>query len=950
PSSLYFSDNFEDDDVSDWIGGYYSGTLTRGGQRSGQPIVKAERNAAKTGSYGLMLTKDQQIGNTALVASPEFGPIKTPFKVEFDILLGNHNQIVWLGSEAPFETSSEYKVSHLGVAFDQGKISPRDHSSPLLGHYVPDNFYHVIMVADPSEKLFDITVTGNLTSPEGKLVNELTMKSLPFENDNIDDGIRRICFLTGTRVPPDVSLKVDNLYIGQVDTEDDIPDPPISGSQVVYQDLTGDGAEDIYISNGRIWLMTNGEDIESNSSRIIVFSEGGISGENSLLDSFSQELQSADVYPGPYSGIGQEISRVQMTDSSISDYLGVQFGYTLNPSTADGPKVDDRSIRAQYTVIIPKQAEYALIKTVFTNQSQKTINIENPNGWIHHGLGIAHLTAPGVDKIYLNNSGAITHRKWATYSFSSSRPYVVYTYSDINSSMTNGPVGKSPRQFFAHSNSEDGFSWQMSGLTLSPGESEEYTHMLAFHSGAEEKADQLYTEAVDNLNLLDNAVKFFENGEEPSSERILELASYEAVPGEDISIQISMTDLTGMASADIIMKYDPSIITVNEAKATDLLSGMNLIVNNNTPGELLVFVAGAQEISSGSGNIIDISLTVRENAPEDIETPLTFDNSTQIYDEQGNVVPVNLENGALKIIQPGIKGDVNNDGKVRSNDATLALRIAAGLMTPTSLQSWAADMNDDGKVRSNDATLILRKAAGLTAPELPLIANKGVVPWVSLGEIYGNLGERISVPLMAENIEAIGSGEVQIAYDVSVLRPVGVSTEPGMLMAGNLNEPGCIRMAFASPDKLDNKALAVIEFEVLTDSVSPLVFKNIELFGHDSRSIDSRSIDGSFKTWSTPASSSALMQNFPNPFNPETWIPYQLQSGSQVEIKIHDSSGKLVRELDLGYKPAGYYTNRERAAYWDGRNEVGEKLSSGVYFYTIKTDGFVDTRKFIMMK
>ena len=76
-----------------------------------------------------------------------------------------------------------------------------------------------------------------------------------------------------------------------------------------------------------------------------------------------------------------------------------------------------------------------------------------------------------------------------------------------------------------------------------------------------------------------------------------------------------------------------------------------------------------------------------------------------------------------------------------------------------------------------------------------------------------------------------------------------------------------------------------------------------------------------------------LLPNYPNPFNPETWIPYQLANGMNVQISIYDISGELVRQLDLGHQRAGHYTERSRAAYWDGRNGGGERVASGVYFY-----------------
>ena len=94
----------------------------------------------------------------------------------------------------------------------------------------------------------------------------------------------------------------------------------------------------------------------------------------------------------------------------------------------------------------------------------------------------------------------------------------------------------------------------------------------------------------------------------------------------------------------------------------------------------------------------------------------------------------------------------------------------------------------------------------------------------------------------------------------------------------------------------------------------------------------------------------ALLTNYPNPFNPETWIPYQLSEPAEVTLRIYAVSGTLVRTLNLGHQLAGLYHQRSRAAYWDGKNEVGESVASGIYFYTLTAGDFTATRKMLIMK
>lgn len=94
----------------------------------------------------------------------------------------------------------------------------------------------------------------------------------------------------------------------------------------------------------------------------------------------------------------------------------------------------------------------------------------------------------------------------------------------------------------------------------------------------------------------------------------------------------------------------------------------------------------------------------------------------------------------------------------------------------------------------------------------------------------------------------------------------------------------------------------------------------------------------------------ALLPNYPNPFNPETWIPYQLVENADVSIFIYAANGHLVRKLELGQQTAGFYDSRSRAAYWDGKNTIGETVASGVYFYTLSIGDFTATRKMLIRK
>jgi hypothetical protein len=140
--------------------------------------------------------------------------------------------------------------------------------------------------------------------------------------------------------------------------------------------------------------------------------------------------------------------------------------------------------------------------------------------------------------------------------------------------------------------------------------------------------------------------------------------------------------------------------------------------------------------------------------------------------------------------------------------------------------------------------------------------------------------------------------------------------------------------------------LFTVEFEPLDNTEgleSPIIFETVQF----AESNNIRTING--KVTILPERT-MLMQNYPNPFNPETWIPYQLAEDSPVEISIYNVKGELVRTLSLGHQSAGVYIDRSKAAYWDGRDNLCEKVASGIYFYRLQAGIFSSMRKLVVLK
>ena len=127
-----------------------------------------------------------------------------------------------------------------------------------------------------------------------------------------------------------------------------------------------------------------------------------------------------------------------------------------------------------------------------------------------------------------------------------------------------------------------------------------------------------------------------------------------------------------------------------------------------------------------------------------------------------------------------------------------------------------------------------------------------------------------------------------------------------------------------------------------------------EIEGKTDTDPDLRFVANQLRRWLTAnrtvPKETRLYPNFPNPFNPETWIPYQLAEASEVYISIYDVKGQPVRELSIGFRTAGIYTSQSEAVYWNGRNDIGELVASGIYFYTLRAGDFSDTRRLLILK
>ncbi|MBC8462202.1 MAG: proprotein convertase P-domain-containing protein [Deltaproteobacteria bacterium] len=266
------------------------------------------------------------------------------------------------------------------------------------------------------------------------------------------------------------------------------------------------------------------------------------------------------------------------------------------------------------------------------------------------------------------------------------------------------------------------------------------------------------------------------------------------------------------------------------------------------------------------------------------------------------------------------------------------------------------DVSNNGTVSAYDAALILQFVVGLIS-EFPvqqlLSPEQKITPrnyTVSIPKQSAKAGNKIQVPIYIDDVTGLFAGGISISYDASVLKAVNaLPTEMlnGSYWKANVSFPGEARFAFAKTELTQGSgSLLTIEFQILPDTEgksSPLSFSSINL----SNSLNIGKNDGLVNV--LPAKT-VLLPNYPNPFNPETFLPYKLSQDAPVAIYIYSSNGQLARKLSLGYQSAGVYVSKENAARWDGKDSLGQKVASGVYFYTLQAGEFRATQKMVIMK
>ncbi len=314
--------------------------------------------------------------------------------------------------------------------------------------------------------------------------------------------------------------------------------------------------------------------------------------------------------------------------------------------------------------------------------------------------------------------------------------------------------------------------------------------------------------------------------------------------------------------------------------------------------------------------------------------------STSLYGQSKAIV---IRNGPVVA-----KGDVSGNGTVTAFDAALVLDYVVGDTVLSSSALTAADVTGNGSVTALDASWILRKAAGDTSVHFASATLKGERFAVSVlpssgtmalsGGQSGSEENLVNVPVAisdARNVNAV-SMSLNVGQGATV-EGVTSSLPKDWLFAYHVSQ-GVLKIAMAGTTPLSSGNVATIQFKLASQSAKANLTGSTVINENEAQSL------ASFEVAAVP-SKFGLDQNYPNPFNPTTMIKYQLAKPANVTLKIYNVTGQLVRTLVNDNQNAGYYTIQ-----WNGLNNAGEQVSSGVYFFRLEAGSFVSFKKMLLLK
>ncbi len=425
--------------------------------------------------------------------------------------------------------------------------------------------------------------------------------------------------------------------------------------------------------------------------------------------------------------------------------------------------------------------------------------------------------------------------------------------------------------------------------------------------------------------------------------------SISTIIGDTLSVPVVIEeDVTGLGiiSAQMNISYDSNVIKVVAIELGDTLTvgwvkddTVTTGIGTSTDTVKIVMVAPGPDTLSGSGNLVFIKFVVSDSAVIGDSTALVFE---RFFFNEGDPAAITAD-GSVRVT--GLVGDVSRNGEVTAFDAALVLKSAVGLFAIS--DTVAADVSGDSTISAFDASLILRFVIGKISV-FPAGTPKVVLAEriISLGNIKALPDGRFTVAVLIDEMDGVLSGQLELSFDPTKLKAVDARTSDltsDYLFAHNAQN-GRLKLSFAGVESVHGSGrIAEIIFEPVDSEIEAI--SEIALLSAQLNEGLFSVVIPQFEAISDIPDSYSLYQNYPNPFNPETVIHYDLLLRSHVDISVYNMIGQRVailmdKEMDAG----------RHSIVWDGKDNNQRSLASGVYLYRIEADGFVKTRKLILMR
>ena len=422
----------------------------------------------------------------------------------------------------------------------------------------------------------------------------------------------------------------------------------------------------------------------------------------------------------------------------------------------------------------------------------------------------------------------------------------------------------------------------------------------------------------------------------------------------DVTISVTDVDETPANNAPEFTEGTSATRSVAENTASGTDIGSAVSATDADTGDTLTYSLGGTDASSFS--IVSTSGQLQTSAALDYETKTSYSVTVSVSDGKGGSDSIDVTISVTDVDEtPANNAPEFTEGT--SATRSVAENTASGTNIGSAVSATDADTGDT----------LTYSLSGTDASSFSIVSTSGQLQTSASLDYETKTSYSVTVSVSDGNG---GSDSITVTINVTDVNETGPTISSSITTCSVIHKSGNVydvTIEGTVTGSRNVRSLTVHGYvnddpnQIGRDRVGFLdagETKNFSITGtwtHDGSTSQECSVIFTYQALGAPSAQSlpaktALLPNFPNPFNPETWIPYQLAKPAEVTLTIYDIRGRIVRTLPLGNQPAGMYQSRSKAAHWDGRNHLGEKVATGVYFYTLKAGDYTATRKLLIRK